>query len=233
MIYGTRITTVCIAILLSLSLAASAEQVTELDIFENGTAADADEVNSNFSKLQKAVNTNDLKGGGTMNGPLTVPAITYDPPKQGSVTYSAMGFTAGKSESDYNEHATEYEKIGDSGFLSCSENVGCNFYHSVTLRTGVTITKIRVHAFDVAAAANVSIVAKLRKKVVGEDAVVNLASMTSDNSGDQVMEATLEEPIEWSSANYPPSYFIEVFFSNSSKNILLYSVTIDFTYTTP
>ncbi|MGD9189322.1 MAG: hypothetical protein PVI89_13965 [Desulfobacteraceae bacterium] len=219
MIYGNRITTLCIAIFFSLSLAASAGEVPDLVLFENGTQANADQVNDNFDDIKKAVNDNHEK----------ILILS----KPGSVTYSAMGFTAGKSQADFNEHNTEYEKVGDGGFLSCSEEEGCYFYQSVTLRTGVTITKIRVHALDVVNDEDVFIVVKLQKKVVGENAVVNLASITSDNSGDQVMEATLDEPVEWSSTNYPPSYFIEAFFSNSSKNILLYSVTIDFTYTTP
>ena len=221
MIYGTRLTMFFIAISLSLAVAAIAAELTIPNSFSNGTAANADQVNANFEAVKTAVDDNNQK----------ITALSQ--PRSASVTYSAMGFSAGKSQTDYYEHETEYEKVGDGGFLLCSEEDGCYFYHSVALRTGVTITKVRAHAFDVVNSNNVFIEVKLQKKVVGENTVVNLASMTSDNSGDQVMEATLEEPIEWSSTNYPPSYFLEVFFSSSSKNILLYSVTIDFTYTAP
>ena len=193
-----------------------------------------------FEAVKNVVNENNLKDGGVVNGPLTVPAVTYSPPKSASVTYSAMGFTPGKGEaviqeigaySLVNAYATEFEKKADSGSLNCLERDGCYFYHSVNLRTGVTITQIRAHAFD--SVDNASIEVKLRKKMIGENIVIDLASDTSDNSGDQVLGATLSESIEWSSTEYPPSYFIEVILSSSNENILLFSVTIDFTYTAP
>lgn len=219
MIYGTRITTFCIAILLSLSLAASADPVTDLKKFENNTAANADEVNANFNNVKKAVDDNYER------------ILNFSEPKSASVTYSAMGFSPDKSEADSYEHTTEFEKKGATGSLTCLEDKGCYFYHSVSLRTGVTITQIRAHVFD--AADDASIELKLQKKVAGEEIVTNLVDNTSGDSGDQVFGAKLDEPINWSSTEYPPSYFIEVFLSNSSKNILLYSVTIDFTYTAP
>jgi hypothetical protein len=234
MIHGSRITTFSIAILLSLSFAAIAAELTIPNTFSNGAPADADEVNANFEAVRKAVNENNLIDGGVVNGPLTVPSVTYSSPKSGSVTYSAMGFTPDKSEADNFDHATEFEKKAGSGSLNCLEQDGCSFYHGVNLRTGVTITQIRAHVFDSDDTAdNASIEVKLQKKMIGENMVTNLASGTSDNSGDQVFGTELDEFIEWSSTEYPPSYFIEVVFGNSSKNVLLFSVTIDYTYTAP
>ena len=226
MIHGTRITTFCIAIFLSLYLAASAEQVTDLNIFENGTAADANEVNSNFSKLQQAVNTNDLKDGGTMNGPLTVPAMTYSSPRSASVTYSAMGFAPGKGEAVkqtigiynlVNNYATEFEKRVDEGSLAILNDDSGAFYHSVSLRSGVTITRIRAHVRGV-------VTVNLKKRGDADP----LAAATSTGEGDQIIQDdTIDHVIE----EFPASYYIEVLLSEDEQR--LYSVAIDYTYTEP
>jgi hypothetical protein len=220
MTYRTRITTFCLAIFFSLSFTASAGEVPDLIQFTDGQKAKAKEVNGNFNAVKTAVDDNHQK----------IQSIL----RNQSVTYSAMGFTPDKSEADSFDHATEFEKKAGSGSLNCLEQDGCSFYHSVNLRTGVTITQIRAHVFDSDDTANnASIELKLQKKMIGENMVTNLASETSDNSGDQVFGTELDEFIEWSSTEYPPSYFIEVVFGNSSKNVLLFSVTIDFTYTAP
>jgi hypothetical protein len=196
--------------LLSLSLGASAEQVTDLQIFKNDTKADADEVNSNFSKLQKAVNTNDLKGGGTMNGPLTVPAITYEPPKQGSVTYSAMGFTP-----ETNISFSWYRKSNDDGSLAASASADnqCTFYHSLMLRSGITITRIQSNADG-------KVTVKLKQEK-SDAPVAEIPSSDGDNEDDGI-----NHKLEFAKA-----YYIEVSLSDTDQKF--YSVTIEYTYTEP
>jgi hypothetical protein len=230
MIHGSRITTFCIAILLSLlPLAAIAAELTIPNSFSNGEPADADQVNANFEAVRQAVNENNLKDGGVVNGPLTVPAVTYSPPKSASVTYSAMGFTADKSQAvGIRGHETEFEKtvLG----LKVNEPNGAAFYHCVSLRSVITITHIRAHVQDTDEDENQALTISLMKKELNQEFEV-LASVTTDglsNSGEQILTSdAVSELID----NNPVSYFIEVLFRNTNQ--YLHSVTIDFTYTEP
>lgn len=220
MIYRTRITILCIAILLSLSLAASADPVTDLKKFENNTAANADEVNANFNNVKKAVDDNYER------------ILNFSEPR--SVTYSAMGFSPNKSNINGNEFDIEFEKH-DDGYLTTSDNG--SFYHNVTLRSGATITQIRAFVYDGDSDGNDSgyIEITLKKLQINNNEpkiVPILPVKQSENIGYQVMRTALEETIMADTA-YPPSYFIEVYFSSDSKNLRFYSVTIDYEYPVP
>ncbi len=224
MIYAARITAFGMAILLSFSLAATAAELTIPNSFSNGTAADADQVNANFEAVKKAVNENNLKDGGVVNGPLTVPAVTFSAPKSGVVTYSAMGFSPVNNN-------IKFEKDIYDGSLSVSD-FG-QFYHSITLCSGVTITHIRAHIKDESAGAQVTV--DLKKKELGQDpkTLVSLNTNVSTGDPEQVFEKDLENPesIEWSQTGPLPTYYIEVLLNG--KDVYLYSVTLDYEYTEP
>ena len=238
MTYRIRITTLCCAIVLGLTLKAGAVELTIPNSFSDGLPANADEVNANFEAVKSAVNTNDLTDGGVVNGPLTVTSIAYSDAKNASITFSGMGFTAEKNEPIGFDHETEFRKIGNSGFLSSLESDGAYFYHSVALRSGVTINRIRAYVFDSDADDDAYIEIKLQKKTFGVQAIETLAVASTENttvSGDQVISQDLASPetIDYSASNYPATYFIEVFIGNDSKNVLLLSVTVDYEYTEP
>jgi hypothetical protein len=226
MIHGSRITTFCIAIFFSLSFAVSAGEVTGLIEFEDKTPADADEVNANFNAVKKAVDENYQK------------ILTYSETRNGSVTFSAMGFSPDRSKASGLGHATEFEKAEEFGFLLVSEEEGGYFYHTVTLRTGVNITQIRANFYDGDSEDEVSAVVKLRKKIYKNQVIIDVATLTWNGlgvteTGEGFSVKKLENPeyIEWSSSGYPPSYFIEAKLGNT--RVGLFSVTIDYTYTEP
>lgn len=218
MIHGTRITTYCIAIFFSLSLAANAGEVTGLIKFKNETRADANEVNANFNAVKTAVDDNNQK------------IIALSEPRSASVTYSAMGFTPVRSEVEkialidegtnvVENYKTEFEKNGADGSLIALGNDGGVFYHSVTLRSGVKITGIRARV-----SGNVTV--NLKKEKEGN--INPLATVTATGGGVQNIEyGNIDHDIE----EFPASYFIEVLLSNSEQH--LYSVAIEYTYTEP
>jgi hypothetical protein len=229
MIHGSRITTFCIAILLCLPLTAIAAELTIPNSFSNGEPADADQVNANFEAIRQVVNENNLKDGGVVNGPLTVPSVTFSPPKSASVTYSAMGFAADKNQAiGIRGHETEFEKTALG--LKVNEPDGAVFYHCVSLRSGITITHVRAHVQDADEDENQALTINLMKKELNQEFEV-LASVTTDglsNSGEQILTSdTISELID----NNPVSYFIQAFFGNTNQ--YLHSVTIDYTYTEP
>jgi hypothetical protein len=222
MIYGTRITTLCIAILLSLSLAASAGEVGDLNKFENNTKADADEVNANFNAVKSAVDDNYDR------------ILNFSAPKSASVTYSAMGFTPKKIDVNGNDFKIEFEKHDDGSLTALDSG---SFYHSITLRSGVTITQIRAFVYDGDIEGDTGqIEIKLTKLQIKENVpeiVPIVSGEQSKNIGYHLIRANLEETIEWSDTGYPSTYFIEVYFSSNSENLKFYSVTIDYEYTEP
>jgi hypothetical protein len=221
MIYGARITIFCIAVLLSLSVMASAGELTIPNSFSNDTRADAEEVNANFNAVKEAVDDNNDK------------IVVLSAPK--SITYSAMGFTAKKSQANNMDHATEFEKH-DGGYLITLDNES-SFYHNVTLSSGVTITQIRAFVYDGDNSQNdtghIRIALKKIQIVNDQPEIVEIGlARQSDNIGYQVMRTELEEAIE-AGTGYPSSYFIEVYFDSISQNQRFYSVTIDYEYTEP
>jgi hypothetical protein len=226
MVYGTRITALCIAILMSLSLAASAGEVTGLIEFQNETRADADQVNGNFDAVKRAVDDNNQK----------INALSQ--PRSASVTYSAMGFTPKKSKLNGPAvYELEFEK-SDDGYLK--PTYGGSFYHNVALRSGVTITQIRALIDDADEDSDTGhIEVKLTKLQFNNDeqptiVPIELCAITSQNAGIQVISAELNETIESSDTGYPPSYFIEVNYrATRTENLRFYSVTIDYEYTAP
>jgi hypothetical protein len=222
MIYGSRIATFCIAILLSLSLAAIAAELTIPNSFSNGAPADADQVNTNFNAVKTAVDDNNQK------------IIALSQPRSASVTYSAMGFTPKISDMNGLNFKIEFEKH-DGGYLIALD--GGSFYHNVTLRSGATITQIRALVFDGDEESDTGhIEVKLTKLQMddSEPEIVPIVSgQKSKNTGYQVIRTELNETIEWSDTGYPSSYFIEVDYSSNSENLRLYSVTIDYEYTEP
>jgi hypothetical protein len=229
MIHGSRITTFCIAILLSLSLAAIAAELTIPNSFSNGEPADADQVNANFEAVRQVVNENNLKDGGVANGPLTLPAVTYSPPKSVSVTYSAMGFAADKNQATgFRGHETEFEKTTLG--LKVNEPDGAAFYHCVSLRSGITITHIRAHVQDTDKDEDEALTVNLMKKELNQEFEV-LASVTTDGLSDSDEQILTSDAISELIDNDPVSYFIEALFSNTDQH--LHSVTIDYTYTEP
>jgi hypothetical protein len=198
-------------IFFSLSFAAVASEVADLKIFTHDTPAMAEDVNHNFSEVKKAVKDNFEQisdkvsvNGGTMTGPLTVPSITYEPAKQGSVTYSAMGFTPGTNIS-----FPWYTKNNNDGSLAASATAAepCTFYHSLMLRAGVTITGIQATADD-------KVIVKLKQ----EKSAVTLAEIPSSDGINHTLESAT-------------GYYIEVVLSNTDQKF--YSVTIEYTYTEP
>jgi hypothetical protein len=189
MIQGTRITTLCIAFFFSLSLAASAGKVAELTKFNNGERADAEQVNANFTAVKVAVDDNDKK------------INDLSQPRSASVTYSAVGFVP-------ENHKVGFVKSKNDGSLSLSEGGdGERFFHCLTLRSGVTITRIRAHVNAVTVG--------LYKQ--GNDEPL----ATSDDTED--INLTIEP--------FPASYFVAVILSNPEQ--IFYSVAIDYTYTEP
>lgn len=210
MIYGTRITTICIAIFFSLSLTVSAGEVGELTEFKNGERADAEDVNANFTAVKKAVDNNHQKI-----------LILSD---LRSVTYSAMGFSpkAAKTTESIDGYLTafetEFNKDPADGSLAFIQGEDGTFYHSVTLPSGVMIT--RMHA-RVSGAAKVSLIK------VGE--ADPLAEVTGSSGDPHNLEDSLEpaHTIE----GFPASYFIEVTFSNRVQR--LFSVAIEYAYPEP
>jgi hypothetical protein len=214
------------AILLSLSLAAMAAELTIPNRFSNGEPADADEVNANFDAVKDAVDDNYQK------------IVTFSEPRSASVTYSAMGFTVDKSQASGLSHATEFEKSWQLGLLVAREDDGGYFFHSVTLPSGVNITQIRAHLYDGDNEGEVSAVVKLRKKEYNNQTIPDVATLTWNGlgvteTGEDFAAEKLENPeyIEWLSSGYPSSYFIEVNLGSSSVG--LYSVTIDYEYAEP
>jgi hypothetical protein len=214
MIHGTRITTFCIAISLSLAFAAIAAELTIPNSFSNGTAADADQVNANFEAVKTAVDDNNQK----------ITALSQ--PRSASVTYSAMGFTPGKGEAvkqtvgSYilvNNYATEFVKDAEDGSLAILNGDSGAFYHSVPLRSGVNITRIQAHVRGV-------VTVNLKKRGDADP----LAVATSTGEDDQIIQDdTIDHVIE----EFPASYYIEVLLSEDEQR--LYSVAIDYTYTEP
>jgi hypothetical protein len=119
-----------------------------------------------------------------------------------------------------------------------TSELGGSLYQDIGLRSGVTITQIRALVYDVASNSgndNGHIKVMLKKlQMNDEPAIVEVGSAKqSTNTGYQVISLSFEEPIEWSDTTYPPSYFIEVLFSNGGDSLRLYSVTIDYEYTAP
>lgn len=189
MTYRTRITTFCLAIFFSLPFATGASDVADLKTFTHDTPALAEDVNHNFSEVKKAVDDNHEK------------IIALSNPKQGSVTYSAMGFVPV-------DNTVRYLKNIADGSLSITidEDAG-QFFHCLTLRPGVTITRIRA---DV----NAVTVGLYQQGISGPLA-------TSNNSED--ISITIEP--------FPTSYFIAVILSSPEQ--IFYSVAIDYTYAEP
>ena len=237
MTYRTRITLLSLAIIFNLTFAAHASEVTIPHQFTDGSAAVASQVNENFSAVKTAVDDNHLQlegklpvEGGTITGDLIVDgSLTFSQPKTGSVTYSAIGFTSGDPD-------TGFIKDGSDGSLSYPSQLGPNdgtFYHSLTLRSGITITNIRAHVRDNNPAVGVILTVNLKKKALGQKtdtlATASTESFPSNQTNEQIITpesmqpAAIEEP--------PTSYFIEVIFSG--QNLYLYSVTIDYEYTEP
>jgi hypothetical protein len=190
MIYGTRITIFCIAVFFSLSLVGNADPVGELTQFQNETRADADQVNANFNTIKAAVDDNYAR----------IDALSR--PRSASVTYSAMGFTPSNNGIQFSKNL-----IGGSLSLTEGDPAGKQFFHCLTLRAGVTISRIRVHGN--------SVTCGLYKQ--GE----SLALATSEDLEDK--NITIE--------TFPASYFLVV--TLVSLDHILYSVSIDYTYTEP
>jgi hypothetical protein len=215
MTYRTRITTLCIAIFLSFPLAAIAAELTIPNSFSNGEPADADEVNANFNAVKTAVDDNNQK------------IVDLSQPRSASVTYSAMGFSPAKAEADrvaiigssfvVEHYENEFEKDAEDGSLAILNGDSGAFYHSVLLRSGIIITRIRA---GVRGAVTVNL-----KKAGDTDP---LATVTGTGSDEQIIEVgNIDHTIE----EFPASYFIEVLLSGSTHR--LYSVAIDYTYTEP
>jgi hypothetical protein len=189
MILANRITAFFITILVSLSSAAIAAELTIPEIFSKGAPASADQVNANFNAVKEAVDDNDAR----------INALSE--PRSASVTYSAMGFVP-------EDNTIQFSKNRADGALSISvgEDEG-RFFHCLTIRPGVTITRIRAYPND--------ITANLYQQGISE------ALATSNNSED--ISITIEP--------FPASYFIGITLTNSEHNF--YSVNIDYTYTEP
>jgi len=189
MTYRTRITTFCIAISLSLSFAAIAAELTIPNSFSNHTEANADQVNANFEAVETAVDDNNQK------------IIALSQPRSASVTYSAMGFSPENNTIQFTKNI-----VDGSLSITIAEGEG-QFFHCLTLRPGVTITRIRAET-------NV-VTASLYQQGISE------ALATSNHSED--LSITIEPS--------PVSYFIAVKLNN--PNLIFNSVTIDYTYTEP
>jgi hypothetical protein len=217
MIHGSRITTFCIAVFFGLSIAVNAGEVAELTQFENGKRANADQVNANFTALKEAVDDNNDK----------ISALSQ--PRSASVTYSAMGFAADRSQAiGFRGHETEFEKtiLG----LKVNEPNGAAFYHCVSLRSGITITHIQAHVQDTDEDENQALTINLMKKELNKEfeALASVTTRDLSDSGEQILTSdAIFEFID----NNPVSYFIQVLFSNTNQ--YLHSVTIDYTYTEP
>jgi hypothetical protein len=215
MIHGSRITTFCIAILLSLASAAIAAELTIPNIFSNGEPADADQVNANFNAVKTAVDDNNQK------------ITDLSQPRSASVTYSAMGFTPGKSEADkvaiiednfvVEDYENEFEKDATDGSLAILNGDSGAFYHSVPLRSGVNITRIRARVSG-----------RVRVSLKKEGDADPLATVIATGDGEQIIEV---DNIGHAIEEFPASYFIEVMLSSTAQR--LYSVAIDYTYTEP
>jgi hypothetical protein len=215
MIHGSRITTFCIAILLSLASAAIAAELTIPNSFSNGEPADADEVNANFNAVKTAVDDNNQK------------ITDLSQPRSASVTFSAMGFSPAKGEAEriaiigssfvVENYENEFEKDAEDCSLAILNGDSGAFYHSVPLRTGIIITRIRAR---VRGAVTVSL-----KKEGDADP---LATVTATGSDEQIIEV---DNIDHTIEEFPASYFIEVLLSGSAHRF--YSAAIDYTYTEP
>lgn len=210
MTYRTRITTLCIAIFLSLPLAAIAAELTIPNSFSNGAAADADQVNANFSAVKEAVDDNNQK------------ILILSEPR--SVTYSAMGFSPGAAVATMSEvtgyvtaFETEFRKNPADGSLALIDEGNRTFYHSLPLPSGVIITRISAY---------VSGAAKANLKKAGE--AEPLAGVTGTEGEPHTVESdSLQQTIE----GFPASYFIEVTLGNKAQR--LYSVAIEYAYPAP
>jgi hypothetical protein len=188
MIYGTRITIICIAVLLSLSVMASAGDLTIPNTFTNDTKADAEEVNANFTAVETAVKDNNARINALSN------------PRSASVTYSAMGFVP-------ENNTIQFSKNLINGSLSIPGGTnGGSFFHCLTIRPGVTITRIRAHPDEVT------------------------ASLYQQGSSESL--ATSNSTVDISiTTDLSTSYFIEIPLNNPL--LVFYSVSIDYTYTEP
>jgi hypothetical protein len=105
MILANRITAFFITILLSLSSAAIAAELTIPETFSKGAPANADQVNANFTAVKTAVDDNNAR----------INALSE--PRSPSVTYSAMGFVPGNNGIQFSKNLIE-------GSLSLEEKYG-------------------------------------------------------------------------------------------------------------
>jgi hypothetical protein len=209
MIYGIRITTFYIVISLSLSLAAIAGELTIPNTFSNGSPADADQVNANFEAVKNAVGDNHQK------------ILILSEPR--SVTYSAMGFTPEAAvvtksiAGNVVAFSTKFSKDPTDGSLALWNEKEGNFYHSVTLPSGVIITRMRAR---VSGAVEVT----LNKAGAAE----HLAIVTGTSEEPHTEES---ESLVHSIEVFPESYFIKVELGNTAQRF--YSVAIEYAYPEP
>ncbi len=215
MTHRIRITIFFLAIFLGLSFSASASEVTNLNTFSDGLPAKAKDVNDNFQAVKNAVDDNHQK------------ILTLSETRSASVTYSAMGFTPGKGEATkvaiilnnfvVENYATEFIKDAAVGSLAILNGDSGAFYHSVSLRSGVTITRIRARVKG-------AVTVRLKKEGDADP----LAEETATGDTDQIIEvAGIDHQVE----EFPAAYFIEVLLGNTAQR--LYSVAVDYTYTEP
>ena len=215
MTHRIRITTFFLAIFLGLSFSASASEVTDLNTFSDGEPAKAKDVNDNFQAVKSAVDDNYQK------------IIILSDTRSASVTYSAMGFAPGKGKTSkvkllgttnvVTEYEDEFEKDAAVGSLAVINAGAHAFYHSVTLRSGISITRIRARVKG-------TVTVSLKKEGDGDP----LATVTGTGSDEQVLEF---DNINHALEEFPAAYFIEVLLGNTAQR--LYSVAIDYTYTEP
>jgi hypothetical protein len=179
--------------------------------FSNDTRADAEEVNANFTAVKTAVDDNDAR----------INALSES--RNASVTYSAMGFTPSdvitteSIEGNITNIKTTYTKNPAQGSLALIIQENGTFYHSVTLPSGVIIT--RMHA-------RVSGAVRVDFKMAGEAG--SIVTLTGTQGEPHNMES---DSLEHKIMEFPVSYFIEVTFGNRVQR--LYSVAIEYEYPEP
>jgi hypothetical protein len=211
MILANRITAFFITILLSLSSSAIAAELAIPKTFSKGEPANADQVNANFAAVETAVDDNNDK------------IVILSAPK--SITYPAMGFTPENNN-------IQFSKDRNDGSLSVDGDA--RLFHSLSLSSGIKITRIRVHVRDESGGAQVTV--DLKKKELRQDPIslvtVN-ANVSEGDDPEQVFEQDLAiaESIVWSETGPLPTYYLEVFFNGSG--VYLYSVTLDYEYIMP
>ena len=241
MTYKIRITTISLAIFISLSFAANASDVTIPHDFTDGSPAKADEVNANFDAVKQAVDDNHDKIKCATCGEdnvLTVPSIKYTEPKEGSITYSAMGFTPSKAElrqgTLYYQYflVPVYEKNASDGALYLTEDHPAEeafFYQNVTLPSGVEMTALIVHMSGNAKNIEVSLQKRLRN-----GSTEPLVEVTHENGNVYTVPFDPELIKRWDQLagnEQPTTYYIEV--KLISKNARFYSATILYRYLEP